>query len=232
MRDASASPLLSIENVSKRFGGQSVLEGLSLTLAHGESLGLAGRTGCGKTTLLHIVSGFLRPDDGRVRLRGRDLTGYPPFRIVRTGIARTFQHVTFSAPLTVDETLRAAALHRRLQGRARKDAVTFALERAGLGTLHARDVGTLSPEELRRLDVARALATDPHVLLVDEPCASLGPGDLFEVLSTLRRLRAGGMSMVIAAHSRALFEVLCDRVAVIQDGRVDRIGSPGDVCGA
>ncbi len=232
MRDASAPPLLSIENVSKRFNGLSVLEGLSLTLASGESLGLAGRTGCGKTTLLHVVSGFLRPDDGRVRFRGWDLTGWPPSRIVRTGIARTFQHVTFSASLTVAETLRGAALHRRLRGRAREDAVTFALETGGLGTLRARDVGTLSPGELRRLDVARALATGPHLLLVDEPCASLGPEDLPEVLSTLRRVRAGGMSMVIAAHSRALFEVLCDRVAVIQDGRVDRIGSPGNVCGA
>jgi branched-chain amino acid transport system ATP-binding protein len=227
MRDPSAPPLLSIENVSKRFGGLSVLENISLTLAHGESLGLAGRTGCGKTTLLLIVSGFLRPDEGRVRLRGQDLTGWPAFRIVQTGIAQTFQHVTLSAPLTVDEAIRAAALHRR--GRARTDAVAFAQEAAGLGTMQARDIGTLSPEELRRVDVARALATGPHVLLVDEPSASLGPGDLPDVLSTLRRVRAGGMSLVIAAHSRALFEVLCDRVAVIQDGRIDHTGSPGDM---
>jgi branched-chain amino acid transport system ATP-binding protein len=232
VRDASAPALLSIENVRKRFHGLSVLEGLSLTLASGESLGLAGRTGCGKTTLLHIVSGFLRPEEGRVWFRGRDLTGWPPYRIVRTGIARTFQHVTFFAPLTVAETLRAAALHRRLRGRAREDAVTFALETVDLGTLRAREVGTLSPGELRRLDVARALATGPHLLLVDEPSASLDPGDLPEVLSALRRVRAGGMPMVIAAHSRTLFEVLCDRVAVIQDGRVNRMGSPGDVCDA
>ncbi len=146
MRDASAPALLSIENVGKRFNGLSVLEGLSLTLASGESLGLAGRTGCGKTTLLHIVSGFLRPEEGRVWFRGRDLTGWPPYRIVRTGIARTFHHVTFFAPLTVAETLRAAALHRRLRGRAREDAVTFALETVDLGTLARAKSAPSRPE--------------------------------------------------------------------------------------
>lgn len=229
---ASAPPLIHVDDVSKRFDGAHVLRDLTLTLAAGESLGLTGANGCGKSTLVNVITGFLRPEGGRVWLEGRNVTGWPPHRIVRAGIARTFQVPRLSSWMTVDENIQAAALHRHLPRRTREDLIGRIVEIAGLQALRARDVRTLSPGQMRRVELARALATGPRVLLLDEPFASLGPADIPEVVSALRRLRAEDMPMLIAAHSRALFQALCDRVALLQDGRIARTVRPGDLFNA
>ncbi len=227
MRDAPpALPLLRVEDVTKQFGGVKVLRGVTLALAPGESLGLAGPNGSGKTTLVDVISGFLRPDAGRIWFQGEDLTCWPPHRVVRAGIARTFQVPRLAFHMSVDENIRAATLYRRLRREAEGEVVGHVLETVGLASLRAHGVRTLSPGQVRRVELARALAANPRVLLLDEPFASLGPGDIPEIISVLRQLRASGISILVAGSGRALFRVLCDGVALLQDGRIARtIGS-------
>jgi branched-chain amino acid transport system ATP-binding protein len=222
-------PLLAVEGLAKRFNGVRVLQDITLALAPGESLGVAGSNGCGKTTLLNVLSGFLRPDRGRIRLAGQDLTGWAPHRIVRAGVARTFQVPRLAFRMTVEENVRAATLFRRLPWRTRHETVNRILASVGLEGFRRSEVRLLSQGQVRRVELARALATDPRLLLLDEPFASLGPGDVPEVLSAVRRLHAGGLSMVVVAHSRAFFEALCTRVAIIQSGRVVKVAAPGDL---
>ncbi len=223
----NAPSLLAVEGVAKRFDGVSVLQDITLTVAPGESLGLAGPNGCGKTTLLNVISGFLRPDRGRVWLENRDLTGWHPHRVVRAGVARTFQLPRLAFRMTVEENVGAAALHQRLSRRAIRETVDRVVTSVGLGGVGTHEVRSLSQGQIRRVELARALATDPRLLLLDEPFASLS--DVPEILSALRRLRARGLSMIVVAHSRALFEAVCVRVAVIQSGRVVRTCAPGEL---
>ncbi len=215
--------------MAKYFGGVRVLQDITLALASGESLGVAGPNGCGKTTLLDVISGFLRPDRGGVRLAGRDFTGWEPHRVVRAGVARTFQVPRLAFRMTVEENVRAATLYRRLPWRIRRETVERALTSVGLEGFRTGEVGALSQGQIRLVELARALATAPRLLLLDEPFAALSPGDVPEVLSALRRLHADGLSMIVVAHSRAFFEALCTRVAVLQDGRVVEVGAPGDM---
>ncbi len=228
----SGAGLLRVEGVVKRFGGAVALDGLTLGLAAGESLGVAGPNGCGKTTLVNVISGFALPNQGRVWFDGREITRWPPHRIVREGIARTFQLPRLAFRFTVEQNLEAATLHRRLKSHGRREVVSQVLETAGLAHLRGREIRTLSLGEIRRVEVGRALATGARVLLLDEPFASLSSGDAPEVLSALRRLRREGRTMLIVAHSPALFQALCDRVAVIAAGRIIRSGRPVDVHGA
>ena len=215
----AAPPLLRVERVVKRFGGATVLNGISLSLAVGESVGLTGPNGCGKTTLLDVISGFLRPERGRVWLWDRQISRWPPYRIIRAGVARTFQVPHLSLRLTVEENLRAAMLHHRLRARDIRDGVDRILELVGLQDLRGREERTLSLGQVRRVEIARALATRPRLVLLDEPFASLSPADAPEVLSVLRRLRRDRMTMLIVAHSPGLFRAVCDRVVAIEDGQ-------------
>jgi ABC-type branched-subunit amino acid transport system ATPase component len=219
---AARASLLRVEGVVKRFGGVVALDGLTLELEDGESVGITGTTGCGKTTLVDVVTGFVRPDRGRVWLAGQEITQWPPHRIVRAGIARTFQSPRVGFPFTVEQNLQAAILHRRLRGSGRRQVVDQILAMVNLANVRERVTRSLSLGEVRRVEVGRALATGGRVLVLDEPCASLGPADAAEVLSVLRRLRREGRAMLIVAHAAALLQTLCDRVAVIKDGRAIR----------
>jgi branched-chain amino acid transport system ATP-binding protein len=225
MTPANATPLtprarlLSVEGLVKRFGGMVALDGLTLELEAGESVGISGANGCGKTTLVDVVTGFVRPDRGRVWLAGQEITGWPPHRIVGAGIARTFQSPRVGFPFTVEQNLRVATLHRRLGGSRRRQEVDQTLAMVNLANVRDRVTRSLSLGEIRRVELGRALAAGGRVLLLDEPLASLSPGDAAEVLSVLRRLRKEGRTMLIVAHDTLLFQTLCDRVAVIKGGR-------------
>ncbi len=212
--------LLHVEGVVKRFGGATALDGFSLSLAPGESLGIAGPNGSGKTTLIDVITGFVHPDAGGMWLAGREITRWSPHRIVRAGIARTFQRPSLAGRLAVQQHLEAATLHRRLGTRGRRQSVNDILEMLGLGDLRTRETRTLAAGENRRVDLGRALATGGHVLLLDEPLASPSEGGAAEILSALRRLHREGRTMLIAAHSARLLHTLCDRVVSIENGRM------------
>lgn len=229
MPAASEPGLLRVEDVAKRFGGATVLDGLTLSLGAGESLGITGPNGCGKTTLIDVVSGFIRPDRGHVWLAGRDITRWPPHRVVGAGLARTFQQPRLAPRLTVEQTLEAAVLHRRLGSSGRRRVVNQILHTVGLADLRRREGWTLSLGAIRRVQVGCALAAGGRLLLLDEPFASLGPEDAPEVVSALRHLRRDGVSMLIVAHSPTLLQALCDRIAVVEAGRVVQTGSPAEV---
>lgn len=216
---AAGTSLLRVEGVVKRFGGMVALDGVTLDLKIGECVGILGANGCGKTTLVDVITGFVRPDRGRVWLAGQEITGWPPHRIVRAGIARTFQAPRVGLPLTVAQNLEVATLHRRLGAPGRRQVVDQTLAMVNLTKVRERVTRTLSLGEVRRVEVGRALATGGRVLLLDEPFASLSAEDAAEVLSILRRLRREGRTMLIVAHGTVLFQTLCDRVAVFEGGR-------------
>ena len=226
---ASEARLLRVEGVVKRFGGATALNGLMLSLGAGESLGVTGPNGSGKTTLLNVISVVVRPDLGRVWLAGLDITGWPPHLIVRAGVARTCQPSRLPLRLTVEQYVEAATLHRRLGRFRRRRVVNQVLDLTGLTDLRKRDASTLSSGESRRVQVGHALATGGRLLLLDEPFASLSPGDAPEVLSVLRRLRGQGLAILLVAHTATVFQALCDRIAVVEAGRVVRTGSPAEV---
>jgi len=226
---ASGPGLLRVEDVITRFDGVTALNGLTLSLAAGESLGISGPNGCGKTTLVNVISGFVRAEQGRVWLADTEITRWPPHRVVRAGIARTFQRPRLAFRMTVEQNLEAATLHRNLRARKRRQVVNQVLSIAGLEPLRAREAWTLSLGAIRRVEVGRALATGGTVVLLDEPFASLSPDDAPEVFSVLRRLKREGVSMLIIAHGFGVFHTLCDRVAVIEAGRVIRAGRPAEV---
>ena len=221
--------LLNVENLERRFGGATALNGLTLSLSDGESVGVTGPNGCGKTTLVDVVSGFVRPDRGRVWLEGREITSWPPHQIVRAGMARTFQLPRCAFRMTVEQNLEAGTLHRHLGRRGRAQTVTRVLDLVGLESLRRREACTLSPGGIRCIEVGRAVASGARVLLLDEPFAGLGPSDAPPVLSALRRLRTDGMSMLIVAHGYTLFQALCDRIAVLEAGHVIQMGRPADL---
>lgn len=221
--------LLRIEGVVKRFGGRTVLDGLALRLGTGESLGVTGPNGCGKTTLIDVICGFLRPDRGHVWFAGREITRWPPHRVVRAGIARTFQQPQLASRLTVEENVEAATLHRSLGGSGRRRLVDQILRTVGLTDVRREEGGTLPAGAIRRVQVGCALATGGRLLCLDEPFASLRADDTPEVVSLLRRLRREGVAMLLVAHNPTLLQALCDRIAMIESGRVVRTGSPAEV---
>jgi branched-chain amino acid transport system ATP-binding protein len=223
MHRSAEEGLLRVERLVKHFHGIAAIAGLTLTLHHSESLGLAGGNGSGKTTLIDIITGFARPERGRVWLGAQDVTGWPAHRMVRAGIGRTFQTPRIAPRLTVEQHLQAAVLHRSLARPSELREAARTLELMNLGGVRRHETRALSAAQLRRLEIARALVAGTRVLLLDEPFAALGPDDLPSMISALRRLRAEGLTMLVAARSDRLLRALCDRIAVMEAGTVSRI---------
>jgi len=212
--------MLRIEGLVRHFQGIAAIAGVTLVVHGGESLGLAGGNASGKTTLIDIITGFLTPDRGRVWLEAQDVTGWPSHRVVQAGIARTFQTPRVAPRLTVEQHLEAALRHRRLPRRSELREIDRSLELMELEGVRRREAWALPPPQIRRLEIARALTTGPRLLLLDEPFASLGLDELPAIVSVLRRLRAERLTMLVAARLDAPLRALCDRVAVMEAGRV------------
>jgi ABC-type branched-subunit amino acid transport system ATPase component len=223
MRSPAEEGLLRVEGLVRHFHGVAAIAGLTLILHRGESLGLAGGNGSGKTALIDIITGFARPERGRVWLGSQDVTGWPAHRIVHAGIGRTFQTPRVAPQLTVEQHLQAALLHRRLARQRELRETARAVELMDLGGVRRRETWALSAAQVRRLEIARALITGTRLLLLDEPFAALGPDDLPAMISALRRLHTEGLTMLVAARGDGLLQALCDRIAVIEAGSVSRI---------
>jgi branched-chain amino acid transport system ATP-binding protein len=220
------APLLDVRGVSKRFGGLQALSNVTFTVGEGEIVGIIGPNGAGKTTLFNVVTGVYTPDSGRVVFRGDDVTGAKPHRICKLGAARTFQISKPFAALTVLQTVRIGALNRiaDLAG-----ATAKALEVLDLMGLASRrdDLGrTLTVIERKRLEMARALATQPSLLLLDEVAAGLRPNEVQEMIALVRRIAAAGVSVLIIEHVLEAVMRLSARIVVLNYGEVIAEGRP------
>lgn len=222
--------LLQVEDLAKTFGGLRAVAGVSLAVADGEILGLLGPNGSGKTTVLNLIAGALRADAGRVRLQGRDITTLPPHVRTRLGIARTFQLVRPLANLSVLDNVLVARLYARDgEGFARSRAESLRLlERMGLRDKAHVLASGLTLTERKRMEIARALATHPRVLLLDEPLGGLNPAEVDAALALLREIRRDGITIVIVEHNVRAVRALCDRVVILNSGRRIAEGPPAD----
>jgi branched-chain amino acid transport system ATP-binding protein len=222
----AAPPLLVVEGLTKRFGGLLANDRVSLTVGRGEIVGLIGPNGAGKTTLFNGITGQFPVDGGRVVLDGADLTNRPPEAIARAGIARTFQLVKVFREMTALENVMVGAfLRRRSRGEAAAKAAA-ALETCGLAGRADLPAGDLTVAEQKRVEIARALATEPKLIILDEALSGLTPAETQQALAVLRRLREGGLSLLVVEHVMEVIMPLSDRVVVLDAGQRIAEGPP------
>jgi branched-chain amino acid transport system permease protein len=228
--EPAESDALRAEGISVAFGGLRVLRGVDLTLPRGEALGLIGPNGAGKTTLVNVISGFLAPDAGAVSLDGAEISGHSPARLARAGLSRTFQAALPFPHLNCLESVAVGAMG---VGVGKRRAVVVAaevLERLDMGERAALPAGSLPPASQRLLGVARALATRPRYLLLDEPAAGLSEGEGEELVTILHDVLADfGCGILLIEHEMSILMGLCPRVQVLDDGVTLRIGSPAEI---
>jgi len=212
--------LLRVENVSKRFGGMLALDRASFSAKAGGITALIGPNGAGKTTLFSIIAGSLPPSDGRIIYDGADVTGEPPHRLARRGIARTFQIVQPFAGLTVQENIAVGAhLSRPIRADALATASDVARE-VGLGDVLDRPAATLTVAGRKRLELARALAIEPHLLLLDEILAGLNPSEIRDMVPVVRAICDRGVAIVMIEHVMQAVTSLAGFVFVLSEGRI------------
>ena len=211
--------LLEVENLSRRFGGVVALDGVSLDAGENEIVGLIGPNGAGKTTLFNVVTRLYRPDSGDLRFAGRSLLRTPAHRIVRRGIARTFQNVELFDTMTVRENVRVGGRH-----------ADDALELVGLGPLADRPAAQLPHGTRKRVELARALASHPRLLLLDEPAGGLDHEEVERLATLIRRLGAElELAILLVEHHMNLVMGVSDRVHVLSFGRRIASGTPAEV---
>jgi branched-chain amino acid transport system ATP-binding protein len=221
--------LLEVLGLSKRFGGLQAVAGLDLSMAEGEMLGMIGPNGAGKTTVFNLLSGFLVADAGEVRFRGRSLHGLKPHGICRLGMARTFQIVRPFPQLSVVDNVRIAALSRRPAMRDALDAARAVVERVGLGERQREPAAGLTVADRKRLELARALATEPSLLLLDEVMAGLNPTEIDGMVRLIGAINAGGVSVLLIEHNMRAVMSLSHRIVVLSFGEKIAEGPPRSV---
>jgi len=226
-----AAPLIEVEGVSKDFGGVRAVSRLSFSLGSGDLLGIMGPNGSGKTTLFNLLAGAIAPDGGRIRLRGQDIAGLAPHRICALGIARTFQLVRTFGGLSALENV----LVGRLYGRGRSTTAEARVEAerllglVGIGARAHLPARQLTLIDRKRLELARALATSPQILLLDEFLAGLNPAETDKAMALIRSLGAGGMTILMVEHIVWALMDLASRILVISAGEKIAEGSPETV---
>ncbi|MBW3667919.1 MAG: ATP-binding cassette domain-containing protein [Actinobacteria bacterium] len=236
--------VLELHEVTMQFGGVQALDRVSLTVRRGEIFGIIGPNGAGKTTLFNCVTGVFRPTAGRILLDGRNLVGRKPFTIAEAGIARTFQNIRLFPNMTALENVMvgADARHRtsvpgallglprhRREERAGGDEARRLLEFVGIAERAGDLARNLPYGHQRRLEIARALATGPRVLLLDEPAAGMNPSEKQALVRLIRRIRDGGLTVVLIEHDMSLVMTVCDRVAVLDFGEKIADGPPQEI---
>ena len=224
----SLKPLLRVVGVTKRFGGLTAVDGVTFDVTPQEIVALIGPNGAGKTTLFSLISGFQAADDGSVAFEGRDVTGFAPARMARLGLARSFQIVQVFADLTVHEAVTAAALMRHSMADALKKAdETLAL--VGLSERKSSVTPELSLQDRKLLEVAKCLATEPTLILLDEVMAGLTLSEAEVVLGVIRRLRSEGMTFVLVEHVMPIVMSIADRIVVMNFGQKIADGTPKEI---
>jgi branched-chain amino acid transport system ATP-binding protein len=222
------NPILSVEGVSKRFGGIVAVRGVDLVVQPGELLGLFGPNGAGKTTLFNLVAGVFPPDVGRIRLDGQDITRVPAFRRAQAGIGRTFQICRPFRSLTVVENVLATIPRTGATGPHDGASAAQVLDLVGLGGRAHHPASRLTLGMLKRLEVARALALEPKLLLLDEPLAGLTGGETNDLLAAIATLKAR-TTIVLIDHNVRQSLTVCDRAVVMDAGAVIAAGTPDEI---
>ncbi len=222
-------PVLVARGLSRRFGGLQAVAGLDLAVEHGEMLGLIGPNGAGKTTVFNLLSGFLTPDAGDVSFRDRSIVGLPPHAICRLGLARTFQIVRPFPRMSVLENVRVGALARHPQALEARARARDVVERVGLGAREHVTAGTLTLAERKRLELGRALATEPTLLLLDEVMAGLNPTEIETIIRLIRGIHASGVSILLIEHNMRAVMALSHRIVVLSFGEKIAEGTPADI---
>jgi branched-chain amino acid transport system ATP-binding protein len=222
---------LSVDTVGKTFGGLVAIDGLSFDLIEHEVLGLIGPNGSGKTTMMNLISGALKPSAGTIRLYGEAITGAPPSVIARRGIARTFQIVRMLPSLTVLENVCAGGVfgHAKRWGDELESFARDQLARVGLEGAEAAPVSALTYIDQKRVELARALAAEPKILLLDEWLAGLNHAELQTGISLVAALRQEGRTIIVVEHVMDAIRSLCDRCVVMNGGAKIAEGTPRDV---
>jgi branched-chain amino acid transport system ATP-binding protein len=224
-------PVLRARGLSKSFGGLRAINAVDLDLHPGRLLGVIGPNGAGKSTLVNLLTGHLRPSAGTVEIGGRMMTGARPWRIAHAGVARTFQIVKPFRGMTVLDNVAVAALYggRRLGIAAARTAAGEVVERVGLAGRSNVAPGELSVADARRLELAKALALRPRVLLLDEVLAGLRPGELDAALELIASLRADGLALLMVEHVVRAIATISDEVLVLHHGEALMTGPPAQV---
>jgi branched-chain amino acid transport system ATP-binding protein len=222
---------LAIDRVTKNFGGLVAINAMSFDLAENEVLGLIGPNGSGKTTMLNVISGALNSNGGEIRLHGEDISKIPAAEIAKKGIARTFQIVRMLPTLSVIENVAAGGVfgHAKRWGGELEDYARGLLQRVGLHVNEHAPVSTLTYIDQKRLELARALASDPKVLLLDEWLAGLNPTELRVGIALIEELAGEGRTIIVVEHVMDAIRSLCDRCVVMNSGNKIAEGTPGEV---
>ncbi|WP_437962152.1 ABC transporter ATP-binding protein [Sorangium sp. So ce119] len=223
--------MLEVQGVSKRFGGLQALSDVAFGVEDGEIVGLIGPNGAGKTTLFNVVSGVNAPEKGRIVFRGQDITGRPPYRVAQLGLARTFQIVRPLHDLTVRENVILGACYgRERHGRGAAARVADeVLALVGLGERAAQLAGSLNVAQKKRLEMARALAARPYLLLLDEVLAGLNPAEVARMIDMIRHIRGQGVTILMIEHLMQAMMSLSDRIVVLDHGKLIAAGEPREV---
>jgi branched-chain amino acid transport system ATP-binding protein len=214
--------MLEVENVSKNFGGLAAVQWLSLHVVPGQIFALIGPNGAGKTTMFNLISGALPVSSGCIRFKGREITGLPAHRIVAAGIARTFQNIGLLDTLLCRPRERA-------ERRAMQERAEALLAEVGLYGRRAAPATKLPHGDQRRLEIARALATDPELVLLDEPSAGMNRQETGEIIDLILRIRQSGRTIFLIEHNMRMVMGISDRVAVLNFGQKIAEGTPADV---
>ena len=233
--------MLEVERLGRKFGAVEALAGLDLSVGAGECVGLIGPNGSGKTTLFNAITGVYPPTSGTIRLDSRDIAGSSPDRIVNRGVARSFQNLRIFERMTVFENVWAAQhrrgdvasrdllFARRAAERGRREEVDALLERVGLAGRRDILAGGLPLPDQRRLELARALARRPRLLLLDEPAGGMTPAETGHMVALIREVAMPGRSCIVIEHKMEMIRELCDRVCVLDFGRKIAEGTPESV---
>jgi branched-chain amino acid transport system ATP-binding protein len=223
--------ILQVHDVTKRFGGLQALTEVTFNLHTGEILGLIGPNGAGKTTLFNVINGVYTPERGRVNFRGEDITGLPSYDVARLGLARTHQVVRPLHELTVRENVMVGACYGREQ-HSLKEARRLAdgsLDKVGLLDRGDQPSGSLNVAQKKRLELARALAARPYLLLLDEVLAGLNPSEIASMMATVRAIREDGISILMIEHVMQAIMSISDRILVLDYGTLIATGLPEEV---
>ncbi len=223
---AAVRPLLSAEGLVKAYGGRTVVRDVSVEVAAGEIVGLLGPNGAGKTTIFSMVVGLVRPDRGRVRLSGADITDLPMYRRARAGISYLPQEPSVFRKMTVEENLLAILETLALEPEERAERCRALLSEFGLSELSRDRAYSLSGGERRRVEIARSLVLSPYFLLLDEPFAGIDPIAVLDIQKIVRRLASSGIGILITDHNVRETLSIVDRAYIISGGEILRAGTP------